>query len=72
MFWCKRNDSGLVRIEHAEVSTFLIVCFGGPYGSELQKPNLEVMKACTNISAVWRLIWPYAANVLKVVQTFFG
>ena len=35
----------------------LIVCFGSPYKSELQKSSLEVMKACTSISAVWRLIY---------------
>ena len=37
--------------------SLLMVCFGSPYGGELQKSNLEVMKACTSISAVGRLIY---------------
>ena len=35
----------------------LIVFCGSPYKSELQKSSLEVMKACKNISTVWRLIY---------------
>ena len=66
--WCISCNTGekcscLSEGERILAATFwtcwsiLIVCFGCPYGSEIQKSNLEVMKACTSISAVWRLIY---------------
>ena len=64
MFWCTRKNSGRYIWTCWSI---LIVCFGSPYKSEIQKSNLEVMKACTSISAVWRLpacrrlLFPFSA-----------
>ena len=66
--WCISCNTGekcsCIRVgERILAATFwtcwsiLLVCFGCPYGSEIQKSNLEVMKACTSISVVWRLIY---------------
>ena len=54
MFGCKRNHSGSWILNMLKL---LDSFFGSPYKSELQKASLELMKACTSISAVWRLIY---------------
>ena len=54
MIGCKRNHSRGCILNMLKP---LDSCFGSPYKSELQKSSLEVMKACTSISAVWRLIY---------------
>ena len=54
MFGCKRNHSDSWILNMLKL---LDSFFGSPYKSELQKASLEAMKACTSISAVWRLIY---------------
>ena len=54
MLGCKRNHSGSWILNMLKL---LDSFFGSPYKSELQKASLELMKACTSISAVWRLIY---------------
>ena len=54
MFGCKCNHSDSWILNMLKL---LDSFFGSPYKSELQKASLEAMKACTSISAVWRLIY---------------
>ena len=55
-FSCKRNDSGRYVLNMLK-SLIIKVCLGSPYSNELQKSNLEVIKACTRISVVWRVMY---------------